>query len=1050
MKKHRILSIFMAFCIMLTSSFMNISSAATVEYLGELTTDEMLLSELIYDDYILKQKYNEKINIKNYTEFYGKCRAYIDRGDIMYESLDQLNNRLSKYTLKMVERDKVTGFEGAVFERDYNGKRHLTIVFRGTEMDKLNDLTTDFLDVFIPIFKNQANVAKRLVKNAIKLNTSSNPIDEISITGHSLGGFLAQCVGVEIAQNNIEMSNINWNTSTFNAPGLWITPKELSKSKNISSKEINEYLDYVNSLDKNLKSYSKIKNYYIDGDIVGEYGKHAGQEFRYENHASSLTKYHSLYNFHKYGNWYKTSTSKTIIKSVYENDTEVKGVAPANKNVELYINNKQVKSMYTNDRGEYKFTIGKQSAGSKIEVIYVNSYGNYVSTTITVKNPLKVNKIYYGKKTITGEAIPYGKVEVYLDQTASAEEAGILSKTTADKYGKFTLNLPRTYSAGTKFKVRTSKAFYPRKSVSLSISKSNISTLTINKLYSATTSLSGKTISNAKVTAYKNNKKIGSTVTSDKNGNFKISIGKQSKGSKIKVVARKSNYNDKESTITVTQSPTATLSVSPKYYNSKTISGKATPGATVEAYYGNTKLGKVVADKSGNYKISTNLKIKVGKTITVRASKTNYYSKETKIKVQNSKIFDLTTSNFYTYNTTISGKTTPGATVKAYVSKKQVGKTATADKNGNYKITGIKKQSAKKVITVKATKKDYISKSVNITVKAASTVRLPFISKGKVGYMDETGRVAIKPQFKYFYSELDSMMMAGEFYNNRAQVYTSLGKTRYIDTNGKYINNYTYDYGFDFSENMAVAYRNGKFRFINTAGKEVFSTKYTVHGCFRNGLVIYTHNGKDGYMDKNGKIVIKAQYADAKSFYNGYALVELTNGQTAIIDKKGKNKTEGYRLGYYLNNYSYDQPVVSEGMFALYGEGYVFADINNPSKIKIYNKIGSSLAGFDDVGIFTSGLAPVKTDGKWGYIDKKGKMVIKPTYDFAGNFEGNYSTVYKGNYIYVIDKSGKVVSKKFKYSYEGSAKIDHKLMAFNNSSGYKYYDFKGNLVKPKI
>ena len=487
-------------------------------------------------------------------------------------------------------------------------------------------------------------------------------------------------------------------------------------------------------------------------------------------------------------------------------------------------------------------------------------------------------------------------------------------------------------------------------------------------MYSAATSLSGKTTSNAKVTAYKNSKKIGSTVTSDKNGNFKISIGKQLKGTKIKVVARKSNYNDKESTITVTQSPTAKLSVNPKYYNSKTI----------------------------------------------------------------------------------SGKTTPGSTVKAYVSKKQVGKTATADKNGNYKITGIKKQSSKKVITIKATKKNYISKSINITVKAASTVRLPFISKGKVGYMDETGRVAIKPQFKYFYSEMYSMMMAGEFYNNRAQVYTSSGKTRYIDTNGKYINNYTYDYGFDFSENMAVAYRNGKFRFINTAGKEVFSTKYTVNGCFRNGLVMYKHNGKSGYMDKTGKIVIKAQYADAKSFYNGYALVELTNGQTAIIDKKGKNKTEGYKLGYYLNNHSYNQPIVSEGMFALYGEGYVFADINNPSKIKIYNKIGSSLAGFDGVGIFTSGLAPVKTDGKWGYIDKKGKMVIKPTYDFAGNFEGNYSTVHKGNYIYVIDKSGKIVSKRFKYSYEGSARIDHKLMAFNNSSGYKYYDFKGNLVKPKL
>lgn len=101
MKKHRILSIFMAFCIMLTSSFINISSAATVEYLDELTTDEMLLSDLVYDDYILKQKYNEKINIKNYTGFYDKCRGYIDHRYIMYESLNQLNNRLSKYTFAL-------------------------------------------------------------------------------------------------------------------------------------------------------------------------------------------------------------------------------------------------------------------------------------------------------------------------------------------------------------------------------------------------------------------------------------------------------------------------------------------------------------------------------------------------------------------------------------------------------------------------------------------------------------------------------------------------------------------------------------------------------------------------------------------------------------------------------------------------------------------------------------------------------------------------------------------------------------------------------------
>lgn len=723
MKKHRIFSIFIAFCLIITSSFVNITSAATVEYFDELTTDEMLLSELIYDDYILKQKCNEKIDIKKYKEFYNDCIGYIERGEIMYGSLTELNLRLSTYKLKIVKRDIKTGFEGAVFERIYKGKRHLTVVFRGTEMDKSNDVIgADLGEVILNVHANQRNGAQNLVKSAIKLSTNKNPVDEISITGHSLGGFLAQSIGVEIKNNNINMSGIDWRVSTFNAPGFGVKhQEEVRKYKNYSKEEIDEYLDYVNNLDKSTKSYSNITNYIISGDRVSTYGlRHLGKEVIYGNNEPSWTEYHSLYNFHKYGNWYKTSLSKAVIKSVYENDEEVKGIAPANKKVELYINNKpinQTRPIYTNNRGEYKFDIKPQSVGTKIEVKFINSLGNKVSTSIKVKNPLKANKIYYGKKTITGETIPYGKVNVYKVEDALDSNNSPIASTTADEKGNFTITLPKTYPAGTTLEITVRKKFYPQKNIYLNVLKSDISTLTLNKIYSEGTSLSGKTISGAKVTAYVGSKKIGSTVTADKNGNFKINIPKQSTGTKIKVIANKTNYNNKENIVTVTKSPTVNLTYNPKYYNSNTISGKTTAGATVEAYYGNTKLGKVTADKSGNFKINTNVKVPVGKIITVRASKTNYYSKQIQIKVLKSKIFNLSTSDFYTYSTTISGKTTAGATVKAYISNKQVGKTATADKNGNYKITGIKKQSSKKVITVSATKNNYISKSVNVIVK---------------------------------------------------------------------------------------------------------------------------------------------------------------------------------------------------------------------------------------------------------------------------------------------------------------------------------------------
>jgi hypothetical protein len=38
---------------------------------------------------------------------------------------------------------------------------------------------------------------------------------------------------------------------------------------------------------------------------------------------------------------------------------------------------------------------------------------------------------------------------------------------------------------------------------------------------------------------------------------------------------------------------------------------------------------------------------------------------------------------------------------------------------------------------------------------------------------------------------------------------------------------------------------------------------------------------------------------------------------------------------------------------------------------------------YEDVQDFDNGLAAVKLDGKWGFIDKTGTMVIKAEYDYV-------------------------------------------------------------------
>ena len=65
--------------------------------------------------------------------------------------------------------------------------------------------------------------------------------------------------------------------------------------------------------------------------------------------------------------------------------------------------------------------------------------------------------------------------------------------------------------------------------------------------------------------------------------------------------------------------------------------------------------------------------------------------------------------------------------------------------------------------------------------------------------------------------------------------------------------------------------------------------------------------------------------------------------------------------------------------------------------------------GYDDIYCLSDGLAKVKRDGKYGFIDKTGKVVIPLNYDWAWSFsEGLASVSQNGKYGF-IDNTGKVV-----------------------------------------
>ena len=65
--------------------------------------------------------------------------------------------------------------------------------------------------------------------------------------------------------------------------------------------------------------------------------------------------------------------------------------------------------------------------------------------------------------------------------------------------------------------------------------------------------------------------------------------------------------------------------------------------------------------------------------------------------------------------------------------------------------------------------------------------------------------------------------------------------------------------------------------------------------------------------------------------------------------------------------------------------------------------------GYDDIDCLSEGLARIERDGKYGFIDNTGQVVIPPKYDLAWDFSEGLARVSQNGKYGFIDKTGKVV-----------------------------------------
>lgn len=87
----------------------------------------------------------------------------------------------------------------------------------------------------------------------------------------------------------------------------------------------------------------------------------------------------------------------------------------------------------------------------------------------------------------------------------------------------------------------------------------------------------------------------------------------------------------------------------------------------------------------------------------------------------------------------------------------------------------------------------------------------------------------------------------------------------------------------------------------------------------------------------------------------------------------------------------------------------IFLVIRASSDRVYVNKVGDLTIELDAALSFSEGMAPASKDGKWGFIDKKGNVVIDFQYDGAMPFSEGRALVLKDDYMGFIDKKGNEV-----------------------------------------
>jgi hypothetical protein len=277
---------------------------------------------------------------------------------------------------------------------------------------------------------------------------------------------------------------------------------------------------------------------------------------------------------------------------------------------------------------------------------------------------------------------------------------------------------------------------------------------------------------------------------------------------------------------------------------------------------------------------------------------------------------------------------------------------------------------------------------------------------------------------------------------------------------------------YSFSDGIA-GYRcksNSKYGFIDASGKLFGACTYDGFGGFNEGIsrvdIKASGKTKSGYINSKGETLLPIEYEDVRNFRNGWGLIKK-DSTYFFVDKNGKMKDlprkydniyefkSGFSVGMNKgenngpNTYYYINTDLKEQFNIKAKEAYLFWDdvavIKRDKDYELVNKKGEifqALTGIENLKFSTDGMLAVRNNGKWGYMDNKGNMVIAAKYDSCEQFKYGYGRFKLNGKWGILDKNGNEI---IEAKYENILSGDNGVFTYYDKS-WGIIDKTGKIV----